>query len=61
MGLKMKNFNIMGVHWKSQFLGMEGGGGGGGFAEKQYIGRGLGEREGVVLLRGVDIPMHTML
>ena len=31
--VKMKNFNIMGVHWKIQFSGIEGRG-----LRKQYIG-----------------------
>ena len=41
MGLRMKNFNIMGVHWKTRFLG--------GVHEKLIqgelpkIGRGLGQ------------------
>ena len=32
MGLRMKNFNIMGIHWKIQFLG------GMGVKKNQYIG-----------------------
>ena len=40
MGLRMKNFNIIGFHWKIQFLGGggEGGGGGGGGSQKTNIG-----------------------
>ena len=34
MGLKMKSFNIMGVHWKIQFLG----GGGGDYKKPIYRG-----------------------
>ena len=72
MGLRMKNFNIMGVHWKIQFLS-----GGGGVTKNQYIYRedlpekgglgqfadlrgGLAEKEGVVFLRGGLIPQCTL-
>ena len=58
----MRNFNIMGVHWKIQFLG-------GGSTKSQYIGglhkkgRGLGKfadlRGGLAKKRRVDIPMLT--
>ena len=67
VGLRMKNFNIMGVLWKF---------GGGGWVTKQCIGRNclksgawtvcrfkgtLGEKEGVCIFEGeVDTPMHTM-
>ena len=70
MGLRMKSFNIFGVHWKIWFLG---GGGGGG--SQKIEGRmpikggwtvcrfkwGLGKKEGVVFLMGVDTPMHAMI
>ena len=73
MGLRMKNFNIMGVHWKIQFLSVG--------KKKQYIyicryredlpekeglGQfadlrgGLAEKEGVVFLRGGLIPQCTL-
>ena len=39
-------------HLFRQFADLRGGGGGGG---------GGGEKEGVVFLRGVDTPMHTMI
>ena len=69
MGLRMKNFDILGVHWKIQLLGgssqktdIEGG-----TAYKVGLGKladlrgGLARKRGVVFLReGVDIPMHTM-
>ena len=63
MDLRMKNFNITGIHWKIRFLG-------GAFTKNQYRGAnclkkrggGLGQFEG---LRGgglgVDTPTHTML
>ena len=38
-------------HLFRQFADLRGGGGGGG----------LGKKEGVVFLRGVDTPMHTMI
>ena len=73
MGLRMKNFNIMGVHWKIQFLS----GGGGSHKKPIYIYRedlpekgglgqfadlrgGLAEKEGVVFLRGGLIPQCTL-
>ena len=34
MGLRMKNFNILGIHWKTQLLG------GGGGVHKKLIQRG---------------------
>ena len=34
MELRMKNFNVFGVHWKIRFLG----GGGGGVTKNQYRG-----------------------
>ena len=69
MGLRIKNFNILGVHWKIRLLGrgvwtgglgqfadLRGGGSLGGKG-----GRELGRKEEVVLLRGIDTPMHTMV
>ena len=71
MGLRMENFNILGVHWKIQLLGGE-------FTKNRHRGGGLPKKEGAwtvfrfkgglgkkergVLLRGggVDTPMHTM-
>ena len=61
MGLKMKNFNIFGVHRKIQFLGA-------GFLKNQYrwgdcIKRGAWpERRGWYFWGrgGVDTPMHAM-
>ena len=44
MGLSMKNFNILGVHWKIQLLGW---GGGGGFTKKQYRDGGLPKKGGL--------------
>ena len=70
MVLKMKNFNILGVHWTIRLLG-----GGGELTKNQYrVGiawkEGLGqfanlggawqERVGGVFEGGVDTPMHTM-
>ena len=69
MGLRMKNFDILRVHWKIQLLGgssqktdIEGG-----TAYKVGLGKladlrgGLARKRGVGFLReGVDIPMHTM-
>ena len=64
MGLRMKNFNILGIHWKTQLLG--GGGvhenwyrGGdclkkGGLDSFRFKGGGLGKKEGGWYL------MHTM-
>ena len=47
MGLRMKNFNILGIHWKILLLG-------GGW-------RGLDKKEGSgVFERGIDTLMHTM-
>ena len=66
MGLRMKNFNILGVHWTIWFLG-------GWFTKNQGGGlpkkgdwtvcrfRGcLAREEGVVFLRGAHTPMCTM-
>ena len=41
-------------HLFRQFADLRGGGGGGGAG-------GLGKKVGVVFLRGVDTPMHTMI
>ena len=64
MGLRMKNFNILGIHCNIWLLG------GGGVHENQYRGEdclkrgawtvcrfkgGLGKKEG-----GLDTPVHTM-
>ena len=64
MGLMIKKFNILGVHWKICFFG------GGGVQEKKFIGgcvnclkRGASiAKEGVIFLRwrGAETPMHTM-
>ena len=70
----MKSFNILGFHWKIQFLGE---GGGGERARKTNINGdslkrgdldslqiqgegGLGKKEGGVFMRGVDALMHTV-
>ena len=69
MVLRMKNFNIFGVHWKIRLLG--------GLEKPIYRGEclkrgsldslliqgGLGKKEwgGGVVLGGVDTPMHTMI
>ena len=67
MGLRVKNFNIMGVHWNIWLLG------GWEFTKKQYIwgnslkrwgleqakGRGAWRKKGVVFLKRVDSPMNT--
>ena len=70
MGLRMKNFNILGVHWKIQFLGGRG-------YEKPIQMGGLPERvvwtvcrfkcmgawqetEWFFWGRGSDTPMHIM-
>ena len=63
MGLRMKNLNIFGVHWKIWFLGssrktnIEGGG-----SPKK---RGLDSLQilegGLATTMGVDTPMHTMV
>ena len=59
MVLRMKNFNIWGFT-KNQYKGgscLKKGGGLGQFADLR--GR-LGKKEGVVFLRGVDTPVHTI-
>ena len=64
MGLKIKNFNIMKVHWKIRFLG-------GGFTKNQYIAgiawkRGAWtvckvKEGGLAKKRGLaDTPMHNI-
>ena len=67
MRLRTNNFNIMGVHRKIRFLGwvcektywgeLSKGGGGGGVAwiVCSFMGE-LGEKKGVVFLKGVDTP-----
>ena len=70
MVLRMKNFNILGVHWKIRLLG------GKGLTKNQYTGgyclkRGHGqfvglrrawqEKGGWWFWGGVDTPMHTMM
>ena len=70
MVLKMKNFNILGVHWTIRLLG-----GGGELTKNQYrvgiawkeglgqfanLGGGLGKKEWVVFLRGVLILQCTL-
>ena len=76
LGLMIKKFKIMGVHWKIRFLPGEVGGRGAwkktfsGWSEspkKEGLGyfadiKGDLAKEGVVFLRwgGVEIPMHTM-
>ena len=71
MGLTIKIFNILGIHWKIGLLG------GGGVHEKliqredclkrgawrvfRFKGEAWQERGGVVILRGVDTPMHTII
>ena len=70
MVLRMKNFNILGVHWKIRLLG--------GFTKNQYRGGdcpkrgkgldslsiykggGLARKKEVVFLRRVDTPMRTV-
>ena len=67
MGLRMKSFSIMGVHWKIRFLGE--------IHEKPIYSEGLpkkgawtvfrfkkgfSKKEGVVLLTGVDTQTHAM-
>ena len=74
MVLRMKNFNILGVHWKMRLLGV---GGSrktnieGGLPKKEGLGqfvdfRGGGggawqERGGGGVFEGGDTPMHTMV
>ena len=57
----MKNLNTFGVHWKIIFLEGElpKKGGLGHFADLR--GGGLSKKDGVVVLREVDNPMHTMI
>ena len=70
MVLRMKNFNILGVHWKIRLLGV---GGSrktnveGGLPKKGalvslpiYGGDLARKREGGGVWGGVDTPMHTM-
>ena len=59
MGLRMKNFNIMGVYWKIQFLGW--------VTKNQHIAGNYLEKMGLPKKRlgggggVVDTPMHTMV
>ena len=70
MGLRMKNLNILGVHGKIRVLE------GrfhekpiyrgdclkrGGFEQFADLRGGLARKRGVVFLREVDTPMHTMI
>ena len=57
MELRMKNFNILGVHWKIGLLGCGEGGGGG--VTKTNIKGGL-PKKGAVFLKGGLIPRCTL-
>ena len=60
MGLRVKNFNILGVHWKTKIEGaLPKKGGLGQFADLRGEG-GLGKKEGVLFLRGGLIPQCTL-
>ena len=65
-GLRVKKLNIMGVHWKIWFLGRvhEKANTQWGLSKKGALGQFADLRgalaKGVVVLRGVDIPIHTM-
>ena len=75
MGLRTKNFNVFGVHWKIQLL--RGGSSQkidiqGGLSKKRVLGQfadlrggwgggGLGKKEGGGVFEGGDTPMHTMI
>ena len=72
MGLRMKNYNILGVKWKTQLIrggftknqyrgGFPKKGGLGQFADLRGGGGGKKERGMVFLREGVDTPMHTMI
>ena len=71
MVLRIKNFNIFGVHWKIWLLRVRGHKKPiyrGGLPKKGGLdslliqgGGGLARKRGVVFLRGVDTPMATML
>ena len=74
MVLRMKNFNILGVHWRIQLLGgggsqktnIDGGlpksGGGGVWTVCQFSEGGLGKKEwGCVFEKKGDTPMYTMI
>ena len=67
MVLTMKNFNILGIHWKIRLLG---GGltkpienclkeGGGAWTVYRFK-RGLGKKEGGGVFEGGDTPMHAL-
>ena len=72
MGLRMKNFNIMRVHWKIRILGgfhkeniqgelaLKGGEGGGAVLGEFADLRREGGLDGVLEWGGVDTPMHAM-
>ena len=68
MGIRKRNFNIIGVHWKIELLG-----GSrknniyrgespkkGGLGEFTDLRGGLAKKRGIVFLRGLGTPMHTM-
>ena len=65
MGLRIKNFNILGVHWIIQLIGGEftknwyRGGGGGAWTVFRFK-WGLGKKERGGVFEGGDTPMHTM-
>ena len=52
MGLMMKNFNIMRVHWKILFSG--------GSQKNQYIGGNCLEKGGLVKKRGMHNMVHNV-
>ena len=60
MGLRLKNFNIMGVHEKPIYSG-ELPKKDGGLREFADLEGGLPKKRGVMFLRGVDTQMHTMI
>ena len=65
MGLRMKQFNIFGVHIKIEFLGgiyRKGLPKKGGLNSLQFYGVELGKKEGDGVFEegGADTPMHTM-
>ena len=70
MVLRMKNFNILRIHWKIRLLEgclqktniEEGISEKGGFGQFVNLRGGFSKESGVVILKGeVDTPMHTML
>ena len=52
MGLRMKNLNIMGVHWKTWFLSE-------GFMKNQYI-EGMPKKEGLGQLADLKIGRFAL-